>query len=290
MLEENLDGVKVESLSDDELDKQLKENFGVVDDKEGEETSTDPSSENKPNEDTPPSSQGEEDKGDEKKKDVEEKKEKDKPESNNTEDEKEKEVPFHKHPRFQKLVRDKKEAETKNKDYEDRLQKLENPKVEEKLPPIPGWFAGDENDWQVYNQEQQARDEKIANNAVDKFNTQQQTKDSEVKKMENWVDEEVDKLQDDPDVGDFKRNELLKIMTDYKPTDENGNLDFQRGYKLMVQLKGNKQIEVDDKKKGEVDAKKKIISTDKSTGSGNDDSKLVTADDIRHKSFGQLAV
>ena len=290
MLEENLDGVKIEGLSDEELDKQLNENLGVVDDevekeevkedkvvdekKEVEKTTEESSTEKKSNEDNSPSSRGEEDE--------------EKSKSDNTEDEKKKNVPFHKHPRFQKLIKDKKELEEKNKEYEERLRKLENPRVDEELPQIPVWFAGDENDWKIYIQEQREKEEKLVSEAINKFNKQIQEKENKVKEMENWVDEEIDKLQNDPDIEEFNRNELLKIMTDYKPTDENGNLDFEKGYKLMVQLKKNKQEEMSEKRREEINAKKKIISTDKSTGSGNDEPKLVTAEDIRHKSFGQL--
>jgi hypothetical protein len=73
----------------------------------------------------------------------------------------------------------------------------------------------------------------------------------------------------------------MKVMTEYKPTDENGNLDFRKGYEIMTLLKTK------DPKKSE--ARKKLASDDKGKGNAEPEAKKwFTPQDMRGQGWDGL--
>lgn len=51
------------------------------------------------------------------------------------------------------------------------------------------------------------------------------------KKQIEWVEDQLESLKEEG--LKFDRNELLKVLEDYSPTDANGMLDFKKGYQLL---------------------------------------------------------
>lgn len=101
-----------------------------------------------------------------------------------------------------------------------------------------------------------------------------------------WTDERLSEVEKEFKV-DFKadeskKNELSKIMLDYSPTDEAGNLDYRKGMKILQDLSKVKAAEETQKiqvKKNIADATvSKETSVEKNKG-------FVTSNDLRGKDW-----
>lgn len=66
----------------------------------------------------------------------------------------------------------------------------------------------------------------------------QQEQSQAQKKQLEWVDTELGKLKEEG--LKFEKNELLSILDTYRPTDENGYLDFRKGYELLQMANATK--------------------------------------------------
>lgn len=211
-----------------EGDKESFESF----DTEEKETPPESSTEEKTEKEESPSSQGEE---------VEADKEVDKAKAEDTETEK-KLTPFHEHPRWQKLTAKLGQLETDNEVL--RTQLASDRKKEEagKSEPIPTWFSGLYGDnqemWRGYQALQGAEREKIKAEIREERQTLQEQENAEVKKWDDWVDQEIIALK--ADGKKFDRNELLKVAIDYKPTDDSGNISFSGAYEILQAIKSKK--------------------------------------------------
>jgi len=101
-----------------------------------------------------------------------------------------------------------------------------------------------------------------------------------------WTDERLSEVEKEFNV-DFKsnegkKNELSKIMIDYSPTDEAGNLDYRKGMKILNELSRVKEAEETQKiqvKKNVADATvSKETSVQKNKG-------FLTSQDLRGKDW-----
>ena len=97
---------------------------------------------------------------------------------------------------------------------------------------------------------------------------EQKTKESEY--WNNWVGDQVQSLKDEG--LKFDKNELMKVMYDYKPTDDEGNLDFRKGYEIMEVLK--------KKDPEKTEARKKIADEGKDSKGEPANKKWKTPDDL----------
>ena len=201
-------------------------------------------------------------KGEKEKVESDEKKDSKKPD--NTSDEDEDKIPFHKHPRFKELVQERNELremveELSNK-VDERFSEIK--KESGKSEEIPAWFSrlygDDPGVYAEYAKADKERREEIKAEIREEFEEKRKKDEEEIEKNNKWVKESIQSLKDEG--YKFEKNELLKIMVDYQPTDENGNLDFKKGLKLLEKL-NEKGI---DKKKEE---KKKIADNSGSLGS-----------------------
>ena len=79
-----------------------------------------------------------------------------------------------------------------------------------------------------------------------------------------------------------KKNELSKIMLDYSPTDQNGNLDYRKGMKILVELGKVKETE----KHSSTQAKKDIAdATVSKETAGKDKKDFYTNQDFKGKDY-----
>lgn len=282
------EGTDLSDVTDEELEKKITEGDDLFADEETD-TPEDSQSENKEEAEESPDSDGEEpDEGEDGSK-----------EDDSSDEDKEDDdssVPFHKHPRFKELIDEKNTLKDSLEAAMSEINKLKEPKENpEEIPKIPDWFSrifGDsEEAWQNYYEQTKREKEEIVKTVFSALEKRQEKVKEEETKWNQWVDSEVKRLEESGE--EFDRKELLKIMVDYTPSDNSGNLDFDKGLKLYKQLGNKKQAEkkeLDDKKKETNSVRKKIADTTVSK-SKKDTSKdgIVSFGDVRFKSFDQLA-
>ena len=169
---------------------------------------------------------------------------------------KEEPTPFHKHPRFTKLVEERNQ-------YKQDLQELKNnmdskfSEIEKKdsQSKIPNWFSelyGDnENAWNEYSKYDKQNRADIKKEILDEMNSKQQEVDKQQQERDSYIDQEFQALEEEGKK--FSRNEFMKFMIEWKPSNDKGQLDFQKGYKMFELM--NKK---DPKKMA---ARKKIASS-----------------------------
>jgi len=169
------------------------------------------------------------------------------------EKEAEEKLPFHKHPRFKALVEEKnlykKELDELKEDVESKFSAIKE--SQSKDANIPGWFSElygeNETAWKKYQEhDKQIRDE-IKEEIREGLEKEQKEKEESVNKWSEWIDDQVKDLKDEG--LKFDRNELMKVMFDYKPADEKGNLDFHKGYEILGLLKKKSPERIDERKK-----------------------------------------
>lgn len=153
-------------------------------------------------------------------------------------------IPFHKHPRW--LAREERlnELEAKLAQYEAK------PQGDAPTPPseFVELFGNDPQVWAKYNQFSERQKQDWKNELLSELQQQQQQQLTETRKWDLWVDNQLEELRDEGKA--FKKNELLKVIGEYKPTDADGNLDFRKGYELYEKLQSlEKNPEKDNKRK-----------------------------------------
>ena len=252
-----------------------KEGENPFEDNEEKETPADSPTETKPEEEKP-SQEGEKESSEEKK-----------PEDSNTPEE---QIPFHKHPRWKEIYSKNQELEQKVAELS-RFKEEISPKLqelEEKKQPIPNWFADtfgeDEAKWEAFQTYDRQRREEIKDEIYSENEEYYRNQQEQTKKWSDWT---TNQLQDLKDEGlKFEENELLKVLVDYKPVDDQGNLNFHKGYEIL--LKGKAADEVEKSRKTE--QKKKIASQSMAEGSGESQRNYKTSKDLRNKDWSDLAV
>lgn len=198
-----------------------------------------------------PSHEGDKKKESDKEKEEDEKEKDEDSEKDKSHDEDEDKLPFHKHPRFKEVIEErnelKKQVEELNQKVDEKFASIKNSGKKE----IPSWFSrlygDDEIAYEEYNKADQIRKEEIKKEIREEFEKAQKKEEEDTKKWVDWVKQSVQELKDEGKK--FDKNALLKIMTDYKPTDDNGNLDFHRGYEILQAIGKKDSDKITEKKK-----------------------------------------
>lgn len=174
----------------------------------------------------------------------------------------------------------------------DEKLELQRQEFESKIAPreentdIPEWFVElygeNETAWGKYKQHEEQRREEIKNEIISDPELQRIKAEQEELRLNRWIDDEVVKLQSEGK--QFDRNELIKVLLDYRPTDENNNFDFQKGYQILEALKAKDGV---DPEKSQ--ARKRIgdIST-RTSNSVEKRKDYVSSTEIRKKSWSDL--
>src|SRR3990167_553382 len=161
-------------------------------------------------------------------------------------------LPFHKHPRWIERENKLKELEEKYELTTKELGELKTLKEQiyhkETTAKIPDWFVEsygeDQVAWEKYEARQKDWETQFEQRFFEKLEAKQKKKQTEeADKWNKWVDSEIGKLVSDPKVKfDIKeKNALIKTMLEWRPTDENGNFNFHKGYEIyqLQKLKDN---------------------------------------------------
>jgi len=268
------DGIAVDELSDDEVIDNALNQSNINGDDDEEETPAGSQPEKKAEVETEKVEAP-----------VDEKKVED-PQLKETETEEDK-LPFHKHPRWKKVMDELKDL----REFRENTTKTPEKVEDVKMPEMPKWYTDlygeNQEGWEAYVKQRQSEREEDRKAILADLEKRQKEAEEKVSKMDAWVDEQVQTLKDDPEIGAFDRNKLLKVMLDYKPTDDEGNLDFYKGYQIL-QLQDKKPAgENPDITKSKI--KKAIASQTVQKSKSTENTGVMSTNDVRYKSFSQLA-
>jgi cell division protein FtsB len=201
------------------------------------------------------------------------------------------ELPFHAHPRWKQREAELQELRQSNEETARELAELRASQEEtsQRLKPqdsnIPDWFTElyGENDvaWRKYSEHEQKRTEEIEARVFQRQEESRQKQAQETQRWDNWVETQITKLQDTG--ATFDRNKFVSTMLEYRPTDENNNLDFNAGFKIYQALEGKP-----DTAKSE--ARKQLADTTTKTSTRGEPQKkdYKTSQDLRNKSWENL--
>lgn len=119
----------------------------------------------------------------------------------------------------------------------------------------------------------------------DQLNAQKKEQEEKEHWM-NWTKERLAEVESEFKVDFTKdqntKNELSKIMIDYSPTDEQGNLDYKKGMKILTELK-KVQLQEESQK---TQIKKVVADATVSKETSTDDKKtFMTANDFRGRGW-----
>jgi hypothetical protein len=206
---------------------------------------------------------------------------------NPTESLPEKEEPDLKQNNAWKELREARElAEAKAQELEARLQAIEKGGTEEKSEFVNSLVGDNEEVEKHWAKEKESLKEQVKQEIIqDQVNAQK--KEQEQKEYwNNWTNERLSEVEKEFNVdfktNESKKNELSKVMLDYSPTDEQGNLDYRKGWKIVSEL--SKVREVEETQKTQV--KKNIADATVSKETSTQQNKgFVTSNDIRGKDW-----
>jgi len=201
-------------------------------------------------------------------------------------------TPFHKHPRWiereneLKTLRERDEARAKEiAELRQKQQEISEKNINRDIK-IPEWFSvlyGDNAEaWSKYSEYSKQEREEIKREILETQQKAQIEAQEQEKYWDNWVENELAKLEDKG--YKFDRKELIQIMHKTRPTDMNGNLDFEAGYETYVARKGPSVVGEQSQ------ARKKIADVISNTSKKEPAKKdFLTSNDLRNKSWHQLA-
>lgn len=155
-------------------------------------------------------------------------------------------LPFNKDPRWQDLIRERDEA----REEASRLRSATPEPVAQvtlqatqaSVPkPFVELFGENEDAWNKWQELSRLERETLKNELVQDQVRAQEAQKSETDRWNKWVEKSVEGLERthgaklQKDSSDF--NELMKITLEYKPSDDHGNISFEKGYELMMKLR-----------------------------------------------------
>lgn len=205
-----------------------------------------------------------------------------------------KDEPFHKRWEQQrnKLKREFEEEldsklQEQSQQFEERLKAY---RPTDQSQQVPNWVKkiyGDSPDgvefYKDYLVEEEAKTLRLKQQIFAESQQAVQLKQKEEEKWQGWVSDQLERLTDDGKT--FDRNKLLKVASDYKPTDDEGNIDFLKAYELYQKFEAS---EVNSEKS---DARKRLAgATISSAPNTTETTKKTyeTPETLRNKSWYDL--
>ena len=164
---------------------------------------------------------------------------------------KDKNVPFDKHPRW---IERENEWKTTLSQYEERLKAFEErfntspqtPKVE--IPePFKKLYGENEEAWNEWKALQELQAREIQDRLLAEQGREAREKQEELQRWDSWRDKSISEVEQKFNVklpvGSSEYNELLKIAVDYQPSDAEGNISFEKAYDIMTKIKRDDSLE-----------------------------------------------
>ncbi len=195
-------------------------------------------------------------------------------------------VPFHKHPRFKELIDERNDL---RRQFDELRTTVDT--VQQKIVPqnqdvkIPNWFqklyGEDRDSWLEYQAERQQELDAVKQSIYTEQQEAQKKYEDSVKRWDNYTKQQIEVLEDEGK--SFDKNELMKVVLDYKPTDEQGNFDFHKAYEILEIKKKSEE------NPAKSEARKKIAASTTSDNKGEPVQKdYMTAADFRGKHIFDL--
>ena len=200
-------------------------------------------------------------------------------------EEKEDDIPFHKHPRWIERENELNELRERDTQTVKEIAELRALSETKSNADIPDWFTElygeNQTAWDKYSVHEARRTEEIESRIIARQQEAQNKVIEDGVKWDQWVDTEISRLEGQGK--SFDRNKLIKTMLDYSPTDANNNLDFDKGLKIYEAMEGKPEVEKSDARKQLAD------NVSKATTKGEPTKKdYMTAGDLRHRSWSNL--
>jgi len=211
-------------------------------------------------------------------------------ESTPAESQTEKEEPDLKQNNAWKELREaREEAEAKAQALEERLQALENEGRGEKSEFVTSLVGDNEDVAEKWEKERENLKEEVKRELIQDQLKAQQREQEEREHWAKWTDERLTEVEQEFKVN-FKadeslKNELSKVMLDYSPTDEQGNLDYRKGMKLLTDMKKVQAQEEAQKTQVKKDIADATVSKETSVQQNKG---FVTSNDIRGRDWRSL--
>lgn len=174
------------------------------------------------------------------------------------------------------------EMRVKNETLEARLASLEKEESPEKSEFVSSLVGDNEDVEAKWAKERESLKEEIKRETIQDQLDAQEKKRVQDEHWKNWTQERFDEVEKEFKV-DFKadenlKNELSVIMRDVSPTDEQGNLDYRKGMKLLNDLNKVKVTEKHASTQVKKDIADATVSKETSVQKNKD---FLTSHDIR---------
>lgn len=212
-----------------------------------------------------------------------------------------KNVPFHKHPRWKAMFEKASKVEGLEQQLSEMrgtIEKLQGGQISatsNERPPE--WFVklyGDNKDaYKIMKEEMFGSFKKeLKQEFFDELKKQRSDEENATKEGEKYVKSELQAMRDDG--LEFEENELMKFIVDMKdkygiyPLDDKNRIDFRKAYELMKEFSPAKK----DDKKATQNARKSIANFTTKNSSASPNTKgekdYATAKDLRHTDWRSL--
>lgn len=161
-------------------------------------------------------------------------------------DEANKDVPFHKHPRWTKREQEWNERfNTQEERHQEDLRKLreeflagnKTPESKNENSDIPDWFGGTESQWAAYQKSQEELVRKAREDAIKGITEMTEKEKKAVEEATTYMNSEITAIESDkelnPSGSKIDPNKLLKIVLDNDLIDSKGRWNYRAGFRIM---------------------------------------------------------
>jgi hypothetical protein len=151
--------------------------------------------------------------------------------------------PFDEHPRWKQREDEWKnrfnDQEKRHTDEIDKLRQEFTGKREENANQvkIPGWFGGDQTQWDEYRAHEDTRLKEAEERAYQRLQNEKSSEDKRVKEANDYMQSEMSAIESDkelnPTGAKIDPNKLLKFVLDNDIVDSKGRWNYRAAYKMM---------------------------------------------------------
>ena len=207
-------------------------------------------------------------------------------------------LPFHKHPRWKEMHEARKRAEESTKRLEDELSSLRAELAEKtstRVPEAPSerfvkLYGDDPEAYRLWKEQQEELIAKAEERVFQRMNQEQEMQARALDDGRSYVENALADLE--AEHPGLDRNALMKFLVDFKekygslPSDAEDNIDFVRGYSLMMEMQAASQEAAKSKSKARKDL---AAMTSKNSASGEPEQKeYLTSKDLRNMDWDTI--
>lgn len=163
--------------------------------------------------------------------------------TNSQDDDTDKDLPFHEHPRWKQRETEWNDRfndqETRHQQDLQGLREEFAPKKTEDATStaIPSWFGGDQASWDAYRAERDRELKETEDRAFNRFTQTSETQNKKVQEATDFLKSEVTAIESDKDLNPtgskIDPNKLLKFTLDNDLVDSQGRWNYRAAFKLM---------------------------------------------------------